>query len=230
MTNLRAILFDCDGTIADNEPLHLKMFQTVLLEEGITLTEKDYYDIYLGMDDLDCFRSVLAANGKSSTPEKIRDMIHRKSGLYEAAILKNLRVYPGVVRLVRDAAKRFELAIASGALRHELELILNAAGIRDHFKVVIGAEDVSAGKPDPEGFQKALSGLNATAPRPNPAITPEQCLVIEDSFTGVEAAKAAGMRCLAVTNSYPSEVLKMADLVVDSLESVTPESLETFFD
>jgi len=229
MTKLRAIIFDCDGTIADNEPLHLKMFQKVLRDEGILLTEKDYYDIYLGMDDLDCFRSVLAANGKTATPVRIQDMINRKSVLYEAAIQKELRLFPGVVPLVRAAAGRFELAVASGALRHELELILGAAGIRNLFKTVIGAEDVESGKPDPEGFHKALAALNATAPRPDPPISREQCLVIEDSFAGVDAAKAAGMRCLAVTNSYPGEVLKKADRVVDSLASVTPESLETLF-
>jgi beta-phosphoglucomutase len=226
MEKLRAILFDCDGTIADNEPIHLRMFQAVLRDLGIDLTEKDYYDIYLGMDDQDCFRSVLEANGKPAPPELIRTLIERKAGLYESAIRKELRVYPGVVRLVRAAAARYELAVVSGALRAELELILQAANIREAFKVITSAEDVSAGKPDPEGFIKGLAALNGTDPRPDPPIRPAECLVIEDSFAGVDAAKAADMRCLAVTNSYPRDVLKKADRVVDTLEAVTPESLE----
>lgn len=229
MKKLRAILFDCDGTIADNEPIHLKMFQAVLRDLGVTLTEKDYYDIYLGMDDLDCFRSVLAANGKPAPDGLVRELIERKSALYEAAIQKDLRLYPGVVPLVRALAGRYEMAIVSGALRHELELILRAAQIRDAFKAITSAEDVSAGKPDPEGFIKGLAALNETAPRPDPPIRSAECLVIEDSFAGVDAAKAANMRCLAVTNSYPRDVLKKADRVVDSLESVTPESLEALF-
>jgi beta-phosphoglucomutase len=178
------------------------------------------------MDDQDCFRSVLEANGKPAPPELIRTLIERKAGLYESAIRKELRVYPGVVRLVRAAAARYELAVVSGALRAELELILQAANIREAFKVITSAEDVSAGKPDPEGFIKGLAALNGTDPRPDPPIRPAECLVIEDSFAGVDAAKAADMRCLAVTNSYPRDVLKKADRVVDTLEAVTPESLE----
>lgn len=226
---LKAIIFDCDGIVANNEPLHLRMFQKVLGEEGIPLTEKEYYNIYLGMDDNGCFTAVLSAHGQSVTSEKINVLIERKARYYKDAIDHELTLFPGVCSLVQEASKRYRLAVASGALLHEIELILKAAGIREAFNVIVSAEDVSAGKPDPEGFRKALSRLNACSTKPASSILPEECLVIEDSIAGVQAAKAARMKCLAVTNSYPREQLKEADLIVDSLEGTLLESLERLF-
>jgi HAD superfamily hydrolase (TIGR01509 family) len=226
---LRAIIFDCDGIIADNEPLHLRCFQKVLGEEGIPLTEKEYYDIYLGMDDKGCFSAVLKAHGRPATPARISELIDRKARYYEETIKQELILFPGVASLVKEASRRYVLAVSSGALRHEIELILKAAGIRDAFKVIVSAEDVSVGKPDPQGFQKALARINDLFPRPDPPISPQESLVIEDSIAGVQAAKAAGMRCLAVTNSYPRETLKQADLTVNSLEGLSLETLEKLF-
>ena len=226
---LRMIVFDCDGVIADNEPVHLRCFQKVLGEEGIPLTEKEYYEVYLGMDDKGCFSAVLAAHGQPVTPTRINDLMERKARYYEEAIKRELVLFSGVTSLVKQASQHYRLAVASGALRHEIELILKAAGIREAFKVIVSAEDVSAGKPDPEGFQKALSRINTASPRPDPAITPSECLVIEDSIAGIEAAKAAGMRCLAVTHSYSRDALRQADLIVSSLEGLKLEALERLF-
>jgi beta-phosphoglucomutase len=226
---LKAVIFDCDGIIADNEPLHLRMFQKVLGEEDIPLTEKEYYDVYLGMDDKGCFTAVLSAHGRPATPEKLSDLIERKARYYREAIDHELILFPGVRSLVQEASKRYRLAVASGALLHEIELILKAAGIREAFNVIVSAEDVSTGKPDPEGFNKALSQLNASPPKPASPIQPKECLVIEDSIAGVQAAQSARMRCLAVTNSYTRDQLKQADLIVESLEGISPETLERFF-
>jgi beta-phosphoglucomutase len=226
---LKAVIFDCDGIIADNEPLHLRLFQKVLGEDGIPLTEKEYYDTYLGMDDKGCFTAVLSAHGRSATSDMIHDLIERKARYYREAIDHELILFPGVRSLVQEASKRYRLAVASGALLDEIKLILKAADIRKAFNVIVSAEDVSAGKPDPEGFNKALTCLNASPPKLDSPIQPKECLVIEDSIAGVQAAKAARMRCLGVTNSYPRELLKEADLIVDSLEGISPETLEKLF-
>ncbi len=227
---LRAVIFDCDGTIADNEPLHLAMFQKTLSEVGFSLSKKDYYDIYLGMDDKDCFTTFLEANGEVPDPSLIKDLIIRKAGYFEEAIQKDLYFLPGALELIRLLSKQFPLAIASGALRHEVELVLNAGKVIESFKALVAAENVTAGKPNPEGFQKALFGINILKPKPDPPIQSEECLVIEDSYAGVEAAKSAEMRCLAVTNSYPADKLHQADRIVDTLEGITIESLESMFD
>lgn len=226
---LRAIFFDCDGTIVDNEPIHLRMFQKILEEEGISLTKKDYYNIYLGMDDKDCFQAVMKAEGRPITNQKLRHMIEQKAIFYEEAIRKEIILYPGIVSFIKQGAKHYPLALVSGALRNEIEIVLEKAEIRRDFKLIISAEDVNIGKPNPECFQKALEGINASEPLRAPAISPGECLVVEDSIAGVDAAKAAGMRCLAITNSYRRDELQKADRVIETAENLPIESLKELF-
>lgn len=218
--NLKAIIFDFNGVIVDDEPLHLELFRKVLLEEGLFLSDEDYREKYLGYDDRACFIEVLCDN--SRTPDAandafIQELIDRKAEYYRQAIAERMLLFPGVVDLVRRSAAEFPLAIASGALRSEIEWVLQHGEIRDCFGVIVAAEDVSACKPDPEGYNKALELLQTSL---SAAFQPHECLVVEDSVAGVEAAKAAGMRCLAVTNSYSAEELKAADKIVNSLAKV----------
>lgn len=220
--NLKAIIFDFNGVIVDDEPLHLELFRKVLLEEGIFLTDEDYHEKYLGYDDRGCFTAALCDN--SRTPDAaddafIHELIERKAEYYRQAIQERLLLFPGVVELVRRSAAQYPLAIASGALRSEIEFVLARGEIRDCFQVIVAAEDVSECKPDPEGYLKALEQLNAAL---EAEIQAHECLVIEDSLAGIEAAKAAGMRCVAVTNSYSAEALAAADKIVTSLVAFEP--------
>ena len=122
--------------------------------------------------------------------------------------------------MVAELSRALPLAVASGALRHEIETILTAAGLHDYFPAIVSAEDVKQGKPEPEIFLKALAALNAPQGKSD-VIQADECVVIEDSKEGVRGARRAGMRCLAVTNSHPAELLHEAHAVVDSLEDVT---------
>ncbi len=222
-SDLRAVIFDFNGVIVDDEPLHFELFQRVMTEEGLSLSEETYHEKYLGYDDRGCFTAALTDAGReeqAGDAHHLNQLIARKAAYYLDAIKERYLLFPGVVELVRRLAGRFPLAIASGALRDEIELVLNRAEIRDCFRVIIAAEDVSACKPDPEGYLKALASLNSLGPHKQP----NECLVIEDSIAGVEAAKRAGMRCLAVTNSYAAEELKEADWIVSSLVDCDPES------
>ena len=219
---LKAIIFDFDGVITDSEPVHLKMFQKALGEMGMSISNKDYYEIYLGMDDKGCFSTVLKSNGIEATPELIQSLIKKKTTYLMEYIKNDLFIYPGVVEFVESSKKDYLLAIASGALKHEIEFVLESAGIRSAFNVIISAEDVSEGKPSPECFNKALEKLNGIRGQ---KIKPDECLVIEDSIAGIEAAKAAGMRCAAVTNTYKPERLAMADMVVKNLTEINPDSI-----
>lgn len=223
---LRAIIFDCDGVIADTEPLHLAAFQRVLEEEGLSLAEGDYYDRYLALDDRSCFMKVYEDRGRSLDPNRLDELIARKAAYLEPVIREQLRIFPGVEEFVRRAAARFPLAIASGALRREIKLILESARLLDCFCAIVGAEDVSRGKPHPEPFLKALALINEAR---SETIRPEECLVVEDSIHGIEAAHAAGMRCLAVTNSYGRELLSRAEIVVESLAGLRLSQLEAIF-
>jgi beta-phosphoglucomutase len=218
MAKLRAIIFDFDGVVADNEPVHCLMFQRVLGELGIFLSKEEYYAEYLGYDDKGCFAAVLQARGRAAPKELIDELVRRKAEIYMEHIRNHLVIFPGVRELVREAAPRCRLAIASGALRHESEFILEQAGIRKEFVHITSSEDVAQGKPNPEGFLHALAHLQRV--RPDDRLTAADCLVIEDSLPGIRAGHAAGMKVLAVANTHALEDLREADEAVGSLADV----------
>ncbi|MDX2029915.1 MAG: HAD family phosphatase [Blastocatellia bacterium] len=225
---LRAIIFDFNGVIVDDEPLHLELFRAVLAEEGIPLTDEAYHERYLGFDDRGAFVAVLRDAGRASRADEagyIAELIERKAALYREAIERRYLLFPGVVDLVRGLAERFPMAIASGALRNEIELVLTRGEIRDCFREIIASEDVAVCKPDPEGYLKALAALNARDSGSAREIEPAECLAIEDSIAGIEAARRAGMRCLAVTNSYAAEQLTRADRIVNTLAGCDPAAI-----
>ena len=224
---LRAIIFDCDGVIADTEPLHQATFQQVLAEEGITVTKDDYYRHYLALDDRGCYTKAFSENGRSLTQDKLIELIARKASYIEPMMRAQMRIFPGVARFIQESANRYPLAVASGALRHEIELILECGAILDCFQTIVSAEDVTQGKPDPESFLKALALINE---RTGESIAPSECLVIEDSIHGIRAARLAGMKRVAVTNSYPKDQLSEADSVVDSLASFSLRQAEMLFE
>jgi HAD superfamily hydrolase (TIGR01509 family) len=217
---LRGVVFDFNGIIVDDEPVHFELFQRVLGEEGIGLTEENYYARYLGFDDRGAFTAAYRDHGRALDNDKLGELIARKALYYQDLIATKLRLFPGVKTLIPALARELPLAVASGALRNEIDLILSSMGLRDYFSAVVSAEDVTAGKPEPEIFLKALAQLNGLSRTDRP-IEPAECLVIEDSKEGVRGARRAGMKCLAVTNSHPPELLREATAVVSSLEQVT---------
>ena len=221
---LKAIIFDFDGVLADTEPLHFKMFRQVLQEEEISLTEQDYYQKYVGFDDKGCFGAILAEHGCAARPETIHRLVQRKAALLLGHIQTARVVYPGVPEFVKEAAVRYRLAIVSGALRHEIELILDGVGLRPSFEHITAAEDVRDGKPAPEGYLHALQALNRRAP-----LLASECLVIEDTVFGIQAAHAAGMRCLALTTNSSAERLGTADAVAPMLKGYDLQTLERRF-
>ncbi|HZR47172.1 MAG TPA: HAD family phosphatase [Candidatus Manganitrophaceae bacterium] len=223
---LKAIIFDCDGVIVDSEPHHMKALQMVLAEEGISLSKEEYYQRYLAMDDKGCFETALADHRRPINNAILKKLIIRKMALYRTLSQQELYLYPGVVEFVNKAKGNYRLAIASGAFRGEIKFALDKGGMRAAFPVIVSAQDVKNGKPHPEAFLAALEKLNALPPPISP-ILPSECVVIEDSLHGVEAARGAGMRCLAVTNSYPEDRLRgKADRIVKSLAEIEPKELE----
>src|SRR4030095_3348507 len=209
---LKAIIFDCDGVIADTEPIHMAAFGRVLAEEGITLTEEDSFEPYLALDDRGCFTLALAGRGGTLTQEQLRDLIKRKADYVEPVMRTELKILPGAAEFIHLASGVYPLAVASGALRAEIELILKYGELRDCFRTIVSAEDVERSKPHPDPFLKARELLTAVT---GDHIKPAECLVIEDSIHGIRAARKANMRCLAVSNSYPKEKLIEADRIVD---------------
>lgn len=221
---LKAIIFDFDGVLADTEPLHFRMFQQVLQEEGLPLSERDYYQKYVGFDDRGCFHAVLSEHGRDAAPATIHRLVERKAAMMLGHLTAAGVVYPGAAEFVKSVAGRHRLAIVSGALRHEIELILKTAGMRDDFEHITTAEDVRDGKPAPEGYLHALHSLNRRAP-----LLAAECLVIEDTLFGIQAAHAAGMRCLAVCTTFTTDRLGTADAVAATLKDCDLASLAQRF-
>jgi HAD superfamily hydrolase (TIGR01509 family) len=217
MATLTAVIFDFDGVIADTEPLHFAGLRQTLAEIGISLTESDYYANYLGYDDRGCFIAALTTNQHPTDPSALTQLMQRKAHVYLELVKDHLVIFPGVREFVREAAA-YPLAIASGALRHEIEVILEEAGLRKEFLHITSAEDVTRGKPDPQPFLQALNALNRQCPEQ--AITAESCLAIEDSIPGIRSAKTAGMKVLAVANTHTIQDLHEAHAVVQSLSQI----------
>ena len=218
MAALTAIIFDFDGVIADTEPLHFAAFRQTLAEIGIDLTESDYYANYLGYDDRGCFIEALTTHQRPTDSSTLAQLMQRKAHAYLESVKSHLVIFPGVCEFVREAAAAYPLAIASGALRHEIEVILEQAGLRKEFLHITSAEDVARGKPDPQPFLHALNSLNRQ--RQEQVIIPESCLVIEDSIPGIRSARTAGMKVLAVANTHTAQDLHEAHAVAQSLSQI----------
>lgn len=228
---LRAVLFDFNGVLVEDEPIHLELFQKVLAEEGMTLSAEDYYGRLLGLDDRACFQAVLAAAGEQATVPRLMRLIARKASYYQDRIRRGgFPFSPGAAELVvaLSEGKRM-LGVVSGALREEVEGALRQERLLDRFKFFVTDEDVEESKPSPEGYLKALEHLNSLPPLPERLLHPHEVLAIEDSPVGLAAAAEAGLSTLAVAHSYSRHLLGRADAVVESLIGLTPESLDRLF-
>jgi phosphoglycolate phosphatase/beta-phosphoglucomutase len=199
------ILFDFNGVIVDDESQHCDALVATLAEYGYSLDQKTYYRDYLGFDDRECFRFTFERVGHPLDEAALSEAVARKHTQYERAIRNSMRLVPGAAEFVESAAlDGFQLAIVSGALRSEIELVLDLAGLRPHFAEIVAAEDVGSCKPDPQGYKRALERLDLAAKR---------CVVIEDSLPGLSAARAAGLRCAMLATSHPEDACGDADMV-----------------
>jgi beta-phosphoglucomutase len=221
---LRAVIFDFDGVITDSEVLHLRSFNQVLAQYGIEISTKDYYKEYLGLSDLDCFKALVDRKVLQKPAKGIENLAQEKTEVFEELAKTEGRIIEGVrdfLQMLRQ--NNIPMAICSGALLVEIELVLEQARLRSFFEVIVSAEFVKKGKPSPEGFLLTLKKLNHG--RQN-VILANQCVVIEDSHWGLEAARAAGMHSVAVTNSYDADQLTMAEKIITGLGDLSISALQ----
>ena len=227
LKSFAATLFDYNGVLANDETVHLAAFQDALAPLGITLTEADYWEKYLGFDDVGAFGAILTDAGRPPAVAQIAELVEAKRPLYRARAELSLPLFPGASELIRRRATAGPVGIVSGALRDEIELGIDALGVRELIVSVVAAEDTRASKPDPHGYLLGIQALSKLVP----ASVAERALVIEDSLAGIEAAKAAGLPCIAVGHSYPESELYAhgADLVVADLISIDEQRLSELY-
>ncbi len=219
---LNGIVFDFDGVIADTERLHLKAYQQVLSARSLSLDPATYYDRYLGYDDVGVFKAIATDSAIDLDDRELARLVDEKGRRFDALLDGEAVLYADAADCIRELSSMVPLGIASGALRAEIDSILSAAQLRQHFHVVVGADDVAHSKPAPDSYQRAVRLLN-----PDVAVPSWHSFVaIEDSRWGLESACAAGLKTIGITNTYPATELTSADVIIDSLSAIDRSMLD----
>ena len=217
---LNAVIFDFDGIIVDSEPMHYRAFQEVLVPVGVEFSWEEYCESYIGFDVRDAFREAFSNRDTNITPEQIAELTKRKARIFQQLVHDGQATpLPGAVELIKSIPRKLPVALCSGALKEDILPILGRLGIENAFRVIVTAEDTDKSKPDPAPYQLALEKLGL-------ADAAATTIAIEDTPAGIISAKSAGMKVLAVTNSYDQEFLMEADAVTDSLANVSRITLE----
>ena len=230
---ISAVIFDFDGIIVDSERLHWAAFNKALEPLGKTISWSEYIETFIGFDDRDTFRHAFPGLGKT----ELAELIAKKAAAFQELLESDgAAALPGSVELIKSLSGNIPLAICSGALRADILPVLGGLGIENAFDTIVTADDTHISKPDPAPYRLAAERLSVAASggrgitrRPAASTGAGFMLAIEDTPAGIASAKGAGLKVLAVTNSYPPEFLTQADAVVTSLEGLTLGKLHEMF-
>lgn len=229
---LKAVLFDFNGVIINDEPLHEKLIEELLIEENLRLKPGEFKEICLGRSDRVCLETLLTHRGRMATEEYLATLIARKSQAYQQELekIESLPTYPGLTDLIfHIRAAQLPMAVVTGAVHAEVELVLERLELTPHFSVIVAGDDIKTSKPDPEGYLLAVDRLNQRFP--DLKLQPQECLVIEDTFSGITAAKQAGMQVVGVANTYPYHMMqRRANWAVDYLSELEFDRVRQTFE
>jgi beta-phosphoglucomutase len=217
--NLNAVIFDFDGVIVDTERLHYEALNRVLTGLGLGITWEQYVETFIGFDDRGVFLARFKQAGRPLSADDMARLVSTKAGMFHHMVSHETPTpYPGVVELIRSLSGKIPLALCSGALRSDIEPVFSGLQLHGVFDLLVTADDVPMSKPDPACYRLAVERLAAQHAS---LLVPGSCLAIEDTPAGITAAKGAGLKVLALTNSYDRAYLGLADAVVDSLQDMT---------
>jgi HAD superfamily hydrolase (TIGR01509 family) len=234
---LKAVLFDFNGVIINDEPIHERLVNQLLIEENLRPKPGEFRQYCLGRSDRACLADLFAQRGRFVTDSFLNNLIARKAAAYlrELQALETLPIYSGLTDIIFYLrAAHLQMAIVSGALRAEIETVLQRAQLQQHFSVIVSGDANLASKPEPDGYLKAIELLNQQNPDLN--LQPSECLAIEDTFPGIEAAKRAGISVVGVANSYPFHMLQrcanwavdyLTDLEIDRIQATLGKKAST---
>ncbi len=228
---LKAVLFDFNGVIINDEPLHQKLLEQLLIEENLRPKPEEYWEVCVGRSDRACLRELLGRRGRVLTEQSLDALVARKSRAYQKqlAAIEKLPIYPGLSDLIFQLrSAQLKMAIVSGAVRSEIELVLDRIAIASHFSVIVAGDEIPTSKPEPEGYLLAVERLNQN--HPELKLKPFECLAIEDTFAGIEAAKRAGIPVVGVANTYPFHMMQRhANWAVDYLSELELDRIQKIY-
>lgn len=229
--SLKAVLFDFNGVIINDEPLHEKLIEQLLIEENLRPKRGEFRQYCLGRSDRACLNDILVRRGRFVSDSVLTGLITRKTKAYQSQLeqIEQLPIYPGLEDLIlKLQAAGIKLAVVTGALRAELQLVLNKTNLHQYFPVSVTGDDQTASKPAPDGYLLAVERVNQMYPELN--LQPSECLVIEDTPAGITAAKSAGMKVVGIANSYPFHMLqRQTNWTVDYFDDLELERIQEVY-
>ncbi|TRV11816.1 MAG: HAD family phosphatase [Microcystis wesenbergii Mw_MB_S_20031200_S109] len=228
---LKAVLFDFNGVIINDEPIHQELINEILLGENLLPLGSEFAELCLGRSDRVCLRNVLTRRGRQVTEEYLTKLINKKTSLYRERLnkLEKLPIYEEIYSfLKRVKARDLQIGLVTGAIRSEVESILQRVGLGDYFSVIVTGDEISTSKPQPDGYLLAVERFNRW--NFNLQLQPWQCLVIEDTFVGCEAAKRAGMQVVGIAHTYPFHFMqRVSNWAIDNFSQLDLDRVEETF-
>ncbi|MBE9052056.1 HAD family phosphatase [Nostocales cyanobacterium LEGE 11386] len=207
--SLKAVLFDFNGVIINDERIHLQLIDEILIQENLQPQKVSERQASLGRSDRACFQELLASRGRVASEDYLTQLLHRKAQAYVREIekLEKLPLYPGIEDLIYQVRLcNLRLGLVSGAIRQEIEMVLKHANLAEYFTVIVAGDDITTSKPQPDGYLLAVERFNQIYPDLH--LQPQECLAIEDTLPGIQAAKQAQMQVVGVANTYPFHMLQ----------------------
>ncbi|WP_339840036.1 HAD family phosphatase [uncultured Maribacter sp.] len=213
---ITTVIFDMNGVITDDEDLHELATQKTFEKVGLSITPDIYRQYCLGRTDASAFVDLIG--NFHLKDQEVSSIINDKSILYQELIADNLKIYPGVIRLIENLCLKYTLALTTSSTFEEAQTVVNQLEIENLFKVIVSSNDVKRGKPDPEPYLLTAEKLGVSS---------DNCVVIEDSENGIRSAIAAGMKCIALPNTENRDKLTLAHCIVDDYSEITDELLQS---
>ena len=229
--SLKAVLFDFNGVIINDELIHQQLIEQLLIEENLRPMPGEFRQVCLGRSNRACISELWHRRGRVVSESYLNQLLHRKAKAYQQQLEKiaELPIYPALEDLILQLqTQELKLAVVSGALRFDLEFVLNKANFTQYFTVIVAGDDITASKPEPDGYLLAVERLNQQYP--DLQLQPDQCLAIEDTPVGIQAAKRAGIPVVGVANTYPFHMLqRQANWAVDYFSDLELERIQKVF-
>jgi beta-phosphoglucomutase len=229
--SLKVVIFDFNGVIINDEPIQQQLIEQILIKENLILKKGEFKEVCLGRSDRSCVRDLLNSRGRILKEEYLTVLLDRKAQEYgqELEKIEKLPLYAGLDDLIFQVRSRdLKLGLVSGAIRKEIDFVLERSKLVEQFKVIVAGDDITRSKPEPDGYLLAVERFNQEYPKLN--LQPSECLAIEDTPDGIQAAKRAGMQVVGVANTYPFHMMqRLSNWAVDYLSDLELERVQEVY-